>query len=51
MGLMSGLFDTSSCVFRSRPNLELLEQGFGCRLADFRLGLVPGYTKQNNFVA
>jgi hypothetical protein len=47
----SRLLYTSSYVLRSRPNLKLLEQGFGCRLADFRLGLVPGHTKQNNLVA
>ena len=45
-GGRSRLLDTSSYVssyvFRSRPSLKLLEQGFGCRFADFRLGLVVG---------
>jgi hypothetical protein len=50
-GGRSRLLYTSSYDFRSAPNLQLLEQGFVCRLADFRLSLVPRYAKQGNFVA
>jgi hypothetical protein len=48
---LSGLLDTRSCVFPSRPNLKLLEQGLGCRLADFGLSPVASFAKQSNFVA
>jgi hypothetical protein len=47
----SGLLDTSSRVFGSRPNLKLLEQGFGCLLADFGFSLVAGFTEQSTFIA
>jgi hypothetical protein len=48
---LSGLLDTRSCVFRSRPKLKLLEQDLGCRPADFGLNPVTSFTKQSNFVA
>jgi hypothetical protein len=49
--ISGGLLDRNSCVFRGRPNLKLLEQGIGCRLADFGLSPVASFTKQCNFVA